>query len=133
MDSILTGLFAAAFNSGLLGEISLLLVVIMALYISYKYYWKPTKENVEILPTLESIKEVLSASNEIETRVLQSLVESLDKIDVKLQDIRDTSNGNQREILDMKRDIEAIREILNQIQGHLLYSKPNNFGNKELR
>jgi predicted RNA-binding protein (virulence factor B family) len=53
---------------------------------------------------------------------------------ILLDEVEDLSEGSYREIRELKKDVEQIKQILNQFQGHLMYSdKSNSFGNRELR
>lgn len=133
MEAALISLLNTGIKTGLIAETTLIFLVIGILLLCYKYMWKPTKDTVDELPSLESIKELLDGYSETDRMTLDNLTNYLKKIDEKLQDIGEKTTGSEREIQDMKKDVDSIREILNQIQGHLLYSHSSGFGNRELK
>ena len=58
----------------------------------------------------------------------------LDKLVEKLDGVDEVAKNNGRDLTEIKHDVENIKQILNQFQGHMMYNdQPRNFGNRELK
>lgn len=117
-------------NSGLLT----LILITGILY----YVLKPIYNKIQITPSKNDIHEIIKSKINIEEKHLSEIGENiskkLDKMTILLDEVEDLSEGSYREIRELKKDVEQIKQILNQFQGHLMYSdKSNSFGNRELR
>ena len=82
---------------------------------------KQIDKNVQHLETLEN---TLINMQSIITKVAD-ILDGLDDLD------KDTN----KEVQNLREDVDKIKQILNQFQGHLMYrgSRSNDFGNKELK
>jgi chromosome segregation ATPase len=89
-------------------------------------------DKIRSVPNEDSLKQIVKEnSSELE---LKEVSNKLDKLIEALDEIESTGNSNRRDIKDLRRDVEQIKQILNQFQGHFMYSGgPSHFGNRELK
>lgn len=113
------------------------IVVVLAamLYFLYKYTLKPMHDRIKEMPCSDEIKALVEEQNEIEELNIEELTKKLTQISDSLKDLESLKGGSYREIKDMKEDIEKIKTMLNQFQGHMMYGgrRASDFGNQELR
>jgi SMC interacting uncharacterized protein involved in chromosome segregation len=110
-------------------------MIIIALMLSfYKYAFKPFKEKADKSPSEETIKSLLYDLKTEETVNIEELSAQFDKMLSMIDEIGDISKGNFRETKELKKDIETMKSILNQFQGHMMYGRRgDDFGNRELK
>lgn len=114
----------------------ILFLILMISGLSY-YVVKPIYYKVLSIPTVDDVKEIIintAKSEEFNIEEIEKEINSkLDKLIEVLDEVEDLEKGSYREIKELKRDIEQIKQILNQFQGHLMYGRNSDFGNRELR
>lgn len=129
-----------AFVAGLVsdGEISVekLVVVNLLFMVSITYYFvRPIFNKNKLLPNKEEIKNLISSvENKPSLDAIDRLTLKVDKLSETIDslEIHDISYSKDMEMI--KRDIEMVKQMLNQFQGHMLYGqRQSDFGNKELR
>lgn len=136
MESGLFTILETLINKGVLADTSLFLVIIAILIYGYKFVLSPILEHVKAAPSLDEIKVIAQPRNEVEGVNVEEISKKLDKIVEVLDEVEDFGRGNYREVKELKKDIEQIKTMLNQFQGHFMYNRSTNsgdFGNRELR
>lgn len=133
MDSIITLLSDAA-KEGIIADSTLLLIIIALLGFLYKFFLVPMLDKLKSVPSNAQIKESLKESENNSDLKLEEVSKKLDKMIEVLDEIEDNGDANRRDVKEIRRDIEHIKQILNQFQGHLMYGGgPSHFGNRELK
>lgn len=134
MESSLFTLISELANGGVIADSTLLLIIIGLIGLGYSYVLKPLvtrSENTASLDNIKAIADEIHKENELN---IEEVSKKLDKIVEVLDEIESTSENNRRDIKELRRDVEHIKQILNQFQGHLMYGGgPSHFGNKELK
>ena len=122
-------------KTGIPPEVGLLLFLIGMIIIGYKKILKPMYEKVKKIPTEESVKQAINESNKVDSERLDIITKKLDAISETLNNAKQVGDMNDTGIHELKHDVDFVKQLLSQFQGHLLYSKTNNnnFGNKELK
>jgi peptidoglycan hydrolase CwlO-like protein len=111
-----TGLFQLVSDlatAGVLTDTTLLLIVIGLIFYGYKNILRPMLDRVNGQPTLDEIKSIAQTRNEEEDLNVEELSLKLDKLLEKLNEVEGYSKSNERDISELKRDIEQIKQILN--------------------
>jgi Zn-dependent M32 family carboxypeptidase len=91
-------------------------------------------DKLKSVPSNAQIKESLKESENNSDLKLEEVSKKLDKMIEVLDEIEDNGDANRRDVKEIRRDIEHIKQILNQFQGHLMYGGgPSHFGNRELK
>jgi len=120
-------------NHGVIIDSGLIMVLVAGLALLYKYVIKPLKTAVEDLLTRKQLEDVRDEMQVSDQKNFQELVTRLNTLVAVAEDISDTETGVDRDVKDIKKDVENIKDMLNQIQGHLMYNRSDGFGNRELR
>ncbi len=133
MESLIT-LISELVKDGIVADTTLLLVIISLLGVLYKFFLVPMFDKLSSVPSLDSLKQIIKESDGKSELELKEVSNKLDKLIEALDEIESTGNSNRRDIKDLRRDVEQIKQILNQFQGHFMYSGgPSHFGNRELK
>jgi len=125
-----------ALRNGDISSDALLILMTLLIVIGYINVIKPLQEKINTLAiqndndTITSEKWFQKGSEE-----LDKILENMNKIISNIDDTNDISKSSYKEIIDMRRDLETVKQILNQFQGHMMYGyrRQDDFGNKELR
>ena len=122
-------------KTGYLSIESLLLILNGLVIFGYIKVIKPLKDRIDTMATLKDIKVTNDESAKQEKINLDEIIEKLDKIIDNIDEIQDLDGNTYREIISMRRDVETVKQILNQFQGHMMYGghRAEDFGNRELR
>jgi septal ring factor EnvC (AmiA/AmiB activator) len=133
VESLIT-LISELVKDGIVADTTLLLVIISLLGVLYKFFLVPMFDKLSSVPSLDSLKQIIKESDGKSELELKEVSNKLDKLIEALDEIESTGNSNRRDIKDLRRDVEQIKQILNQFQGHFMYSGgPSHFGNRELK
>lgn len=132
MEGSIFSFIASLIAGGTLGTNSLIAIVILMLCVLSYYIFRPMFNKLNSMATKEELEELIQAKKDIDHGYVQDLESKLDNLIEIMDEIEKLDSRNNREIQELRRDIETIKQILNQIQGHMLFSR-NDFGNKELR
>lgn len=134
METGLFTLISDLVDAGAIADTTLLLIIISLLGLAYRYIFVPMLDKLNSVPTIDNMKNIVNQSAEISELDLDEVSKKLDKIVEVLDEIEGTGEANRRDIKDLRRDVEQIKQILNQFQGHLMYGGgPSHFGNRELK
>jgi len=133
MERLVEAILTSLENHGVIIDSGLIIVFSVGFVMFYKYVLKPLKEMVNLLAKKKHVFEIRDQLMDSEKSSYQAVMEKLEKINAMVDDISDKETIVDRDVIDIKKDVEDIRMILNQIQGHLMYSKPAGFGNRELK
>lgn len=134
MEASVLGILTSLINSGVISSHALLLLIIGLLVIGYIYVFKPTLKRVTTIPSKREMNDIINDSTQKEDVNFEEAAKKLEKIMDMLDNVEDLGKGNKRNISQMRRDIESIKQILIQFQGHMMYgNRSSEFGNKELK
>lgn len=129
MEEIAVGFINLMLRSGIseTGILIFLLALIVVICISiWLFVIKPIKQQ----------SKQLADSIDNQTSHIDDLHSSIDKLEVKINNIIENSNKvsliQKEQLTDVHKDIDNIKQILSQFQGALLYNS-RLFNNKELR
>jgi methyl-accepting chemotaxis protein len=142
METSIVSIISDLAVSGILTDTSLLIIIISILVLSYKYFIIPLLSKVSEQPTTEDLTSILQNSNDI----IESQIDEVNEISIKLEklldkivgdldEVYDLSKNNTRDVTEIRSDAAQIKQILNQFQGHMMYSnsQSRDFGNRELK
>lgn len=112
-----------------------LIVFVILLICSLSYYvFRPMFRDVKTLPTRQYIDEIIKRKTDTDKKCIEEMGKKLNKILEVMDQIDDIDKNSYREVKELRRDIETVKQILNQFQGHMLYgNRSSDFGNKELK
>jgi hypothetical protein len=138
MESQIFNFISALVENGTITDAGLLLIIILMICALSYYVLRPIYNKIQMVPSKEDVQEIIKAKIDIEEKHLEEIGENiskkLDKMSDLLDGVEDLGKGSYREVKELKKDIEQIKQILNQFQGHLMYGgKTSSFGNRELR
>lgn len=135
MESGLITLIGGLAESGALTDTALLIIIITIIGLLHKNVFKPMQERVFSQPTLNDVTELTKKCESEKEKDFDELIEKFDKLLERLEQIDDYARDNSKEILNLKHDLDQVKQILNQFQGHMMYGerRSSDFGNKELR
>lgn len=136
MDAGFIALVNTILEKGLLTDTTLMLIIIVLLGYGFRYLIKPIYTKIQKVPTTDYIDESLDKNYNKEEINFELLSKKLEKLTEMLDEVEDLERASHRDVLEVRRDIEHIKEILNQFQGHMLYSggrRQGDFGNRELK
>lgn len=119
--------------SGIITDTALLLIIIAGLGILYKKVLDPMFQKIKKQPTIEDLKKIVQTASDEDELNVEEVSKKLEEMLKKLDDIEEFGKNNYREIFELKRDIEQIKTMLNQFQGHMMYNHGGTFGNRELK
>ena len=134
MDVIINLLTSFA-SAASVTDTGLLMIVIALIALLYKYIIKPMYEKVLIVPTKDEVKDIVGESIAIEKTDFEELSKKLESVSKSIEFLKELDKSNFKEITEIKRDVEQIKQILNQFQGHMMYGgrRTSDFGNRELK
>jgi len=134
MENLIAGTVSKIFSDLGLADGGLGLATIALLVVLLKYYIIPIKAKLDAFPSDEVIDKHFTATVFYDAKI-KDIQSSLENLCILLNKIADTENTADREIKQIKEDVEKIKVILNQFQGHMMYNANgrNEFGNRELR
>lgn len=134
MDPI-TKLIGDLVAEGTIAETTLLLILIGLSIWAYRNVISPLKKRVDAIPTYDEVKVYADNLDDGHIDSIKDVSLKLDKIVEELDKIEELGKENKRDIQDLKRDIDSIKTMLNQFQGHMMYSnrRASDFGNQELK
>ena len=133
MDALISFLTSAATSAGVT-ELGLLVIIVTMLGLLYRYVLNPTLKRVENIPTKEDVAELFDTKTENHYKDLTDLIEQLKRVEEKLVKLDEFEHAAELNMVELRRDIEVVKTILNQFQGHMLYNRRSvDFGNQELK
>ena len=135
MEELITAFFEAFAKGNIPMDVGLSIVIIGLMVFFYKKAFIKLDKRVNETPSIKEIEELIDGKVLDNKKLIEELNEKLDELSKKLDEldhIDDLSEGNYREIKELRRDVEHVKQILNQFQGHLLYGR-GDFGNKGLK
>lgn len=134
MESGFITIVNSLIDKGIIADTSLFLIVAGLLIYGFRYWIKPMYDMLREVPTVDVLKEVVEENAEVEELNVEEMSKKLEKIVEVLDKVEDLGRGNYRETRELRKDIEQIKQILNQFQGHLMYGgRSGDFGNRELK
>jgi predicted nuclease with TOPRIM domain len=108
----------------------LLLIIIAGLGSLVYYLIRPLISKISNLAEKTEIDKII----ESEDKHLETIEEKLEKIRDDMSTLKEQAKLTHKEIKDIRRDQESIKQILNQFQGHMMYgNRSSDFGNRELK
>lgn len=132
MESLIVSVLGNLAQHGVIADTTLLVIIISLLGLCFKFILKPIYDKIKNIPTVDEIKILVDGDFKAQGIDINVLNEKLNKVVDVLSDIEDLCSDNYKDIQDLRRDLESVKQILNQFQGHLMYSGKGDFGNREL-
>jgi uncharacterized protein YdgA (DUF945 family) len=128
-------IISEAMKNGYITTEMLLLLLNGLVIVGYFKVIKPLKDKIDTIVTIDDIKATSDANTKEGKINLGEIITKLDKIIDNIDEIQDLDGNTYREIVNMRRDVETVKQILNQFQGHMMYGgrRAGDFGNRELR
>jgi len=134
MEASLVSLISNLAEAGVITDTALILIVITGLGLLYKNVLKPMFARVQQQPTMDEIKKLVKESSDKDELNIEEVSKKLKEIENKLNEVEDYLKVEQADHAQLKRDIEQIKTMLNQFQGHMMYNNHGSaFGNRELK
>lgn len=132
MEGSFFSLITTLITSGIIGTDGLVVLVILLLCVLSYYLLRPMFSKMKTMPTKVEIEDMIKAKMVVDDEHVNNLTERLDRLITLMDKLEDIDVNSHREIQELRRDIETIKQILNQFQGHMMYGR-SDFGNKELK
>lgn len=133
MESGLFAILSDLVQSGSITDTSLLLIIIALMGLCYVYVLKPMIGSLDKTVSVSNVEDIISKSSTDHQYELEEVSDRLDKLIETLDEIGQHSKDSIRDIKEIRQDVQNIKQILNQFQGHFMYNNPGHFGNRELR
>lgn len=128
-------IISEAMKNGFITTETLLLLLNGLVIVGYFKVIKPLKDKIDTIATIDYIRATSDASTKEGKINLGEIITKLDKIIDNIDEIQNLDGNTYREIINMRRDVESVKRILDQIQGHMMYGgrRSEDFGNRELK
>ena len=128
-------IISEAMKNGYITTEMLLLLLNGLVIVGYFKVIKPLKDKIDTIATINDIKATSDATSREGKINLGEIITKLDKIIDNIDEIQGLDSNTYREIINMRRDVESVKRILDQFQGHMMYGgrRSEDFGNRELR
>lgn len=141
METAILGFVSDLIKQDILTSTGLLLLLTSALVYVTKFYIIPIFQKTNKLPETLEIQEMLNKHFSKEDKILNRVDKDLKDMISELYELLNTlekqfslaSGESQKDLDGLRKDVERVKEILNQFQGHMMYNQSNKFGNRELR
>ena len=135
MDMLIAFFTSAATSVGIT-DAGLSVILIILLGLLHRYVFKPMHKAVDDIPTHKDISDLIDKGTQAGNKELQAVVDKLNKIEHKIERIESSESITDLSIKDLRRDIESVKTILNQFQGHMMYGvdrRSSDMGNQQLK
>ena len=128
-------IISEAMKNGYITTETLLLLLNGLVIVGYFKVIKPLKDKIDTIATIDDIRATSDATSREGKINLGEIITKLDKIIDSIDEIQNLDGNTYREIINMRRDVESVKRILDQFQGHMMYGgrRAGDFGNRELR
>lgn len=128
-------IISEAMKNGYITTETLLLLLNGLVIVGYFKVIKPLKDKIDTIATIDDIRATSDATSREGKINLGEIITKLDKIIDNIDEIQGLDGNTYREIINMRRDVESVKRILDQFQGHMMYGgrRAGDFGNRELR
>jgi len=133
MDLGFVQLIASLTENGLLSVHSLQILILAVSFHGYWNYIRPMKHKVDDLPDINEMKEALYVHAQEDNTHFAELKVAIDAIEKLLYKIEQNEGRHNESTKDIQQDIELIKHMLSQFQGHMMYGSGREFGNRELK
>lgn len=136
MDSVISTIVSKLLELGVSEELFLIFLFLLFCYSLFQKYFRSIKENVEKVPDKDyhTGREVIQ---EEERRLLHdrlnSIEDNLNKIQESMMNGDFTDKILLKETEKINQEIQQVKSIVSQFQGHMMYSRSDVFGNREIR
>lgn len=126
---------SSAAKSAGVTDIGLLILLITSVGLMYRYIFKPMHEKINEIPSYSEVSDILDSNLKMSLDTLADVSRRLEKIEEKLSKADISDDLNHISMKDLRAEIESVKTILNQFQGHMMYGgrRSSDFGNQELR
>ena len=136
MDSLVNKVVDKLLESGIPEEILIVVLILTIGYSLFQKFLKPIAERFNKIPDKDYYEEKSLILND-ERRILFERLEAMEKSLVEIErSIKETTFNDKillKETESLNKEIQQIQNILTQLQMRMLYSKPDAFGNREIR
>jgi predicted phage tail protein len=133
MDPI-TRLISELVTSGAIADTTLLLVILGLMFWGYRNVLSPLVKKVDSIASADTIEEQNKEVFNKTELSFEDISKKLVEVEKKLDEVEEYLKIEVRDHEQLKRDLDTIKTILNQFQGHMLYNNHGSKnGNQELR
>lgn len=133
METVIFTFLSKLIVDGTLTTNGLLMIVILLLLGFSFYILRPMFKRIKEMPSKIELNTMLELKNATNKEYIENLETKLNKILTVVDKMDNIDSNIYREIKEIRRDIETVKQILNQFQGHMLFKRSSDFGNKELK
>ena len=128
-------IISEAMKNGYITTETLLLLLNGLVIVGYFKVIRPLKDKIDTIATIDDIRATSDATAKEGKINLGEIITKLDKIIDNIDEIQNLDGNTYREIINMRRDVESVKRILDQFQGHMMYGgrRAGDFGNRELK
>ena len=128
-------IISEAMKNGYITTETLLLLLNGLVIVGYFKVIKPLKDKIDTIATIDDIRATSDTTSREGKINLGEIITKLDKIIDNIDEIQNLDGNTYREIISMRRDVESVKRILDQFQGHMMYGgrRAGDFGNRELK
>ena len=134
MESVFFSFLANLVTAGSLTTPMLVLILILLVCLLSFYIFRPMYRLIKEIPTKHEINDFIDSKKEFDKVYLDAVGNKLDSILKIIDRMGDVDQETSREVNEMRRDIESVKQILNQFQGHMMYGNTtSDFRNRELK
>lgn len=130
MEAVIIKIFESALSGVIEPNIALLCIIVVMVFGIYKFVLIPMKKKVVDMPSSESVKDIVNDTTSAEIEKLNGKIDILIK---RMETLETHNETSEKDCDEIKRDLENIKQILNQFHGHMLYNNQAAFGNRELK
>jgi len=132
MDMEIVSLVVHLVENDLFSIHSLLVFLIGIVFHVFWNYIRPIKTKVDDIPDITAMKEALFVHAAEDNTNFGNLKVTIREIEKLLEKIENNQCNHKDSTKDTQKDIEQIKQMLAQFQGHMMYGSSRDFGNKEL-
>lgn len=138
METKILSIFGELIKNGDLSDSSLMILIIIVMCCGFKYIIRPMRQKIDLIPSQSYFKDTFDElKNDFNIHELSHEIEKkfLKLLEI-LNDIESLNKEKSKEVDELKRDLDHVKQILNQLHGHLIYNAERRaayFGNKELK
>ena len=136
MDSVISAIISKLLELGVSEELFLIFLFLLFCYSLFRKYFRPIKESVEKMPDRDyhSGRELIQ---EEERRLLHdrlnSIEDNLNSLQAAMLNGEFTDKLLLKETEKKNQEIQQVKSIVSQFQGHMMYGRSDIFGNREIR
>lgn len=133
METFILALLKTLYEKALTPEAAIGGIIVLLLIYAKKKLLPPIMEKLKTIEeksvAKDEVEEIVQVKGRVEDTIIR-LNKTLDKLD----NVEESTKITTRNTEELKRDLEQVKYILNQFQGHMMYGRrSSDFENQELK